>query len=154
MPGQLEDLLGRFEWFLKSRKLMPHTEIGDCMRGLRSFLVFASGESRRGRSFNDVRARFANWLSDRQDVSEKQRERALTAVQIYRGQFGGKNGPGHLSSGICHLSSDQESAELGLGTLAEQMQVRRYARRTIKIYLDWCEAYFGYCERVRCSHSH
>jgi integron integrase len=143
MPRQLEDLLGRFQWFLKSRKPVPYRELEDCMWGLRSFLVFASGEAQRGRSFGDVRARFLNCLSDRPDVSDKQRECARNAIQIYQGQFGGKNGPPAQSGPVTVDRS-------GLSAFAEQMQVRRYARRTITTYLKWCEAYFGYCQRIEC----
>jgi hypothetical protein len=35
----LKDLLGRHQWFLKSRKLVGHNELGDYMWGLRSFLA-------------------------------------------------------------------------------------------------------------------
>jgi integron integrase len=139
----LEDLLGRYQWFLKSRKLVGHNELGDYMWGLRSFLVFASGAEQRKRGFDEVRARFGNWLSDHSDVSERQRERALASIQIYRGQFGGKNGPPPASRS---MPVDKQA----LSSLAEQMQVRRYARRTIDTYLTWTKRYFGYCERIGC----
>lgn len=139
----LDDLLGRFEWFLRSRKLVPHNALGDYMWGLRSFLAFAGGADQRGRGFEDVRARFANSLRDRRDVGDALREHALAAVQVYHGQFGGKNGPPPSTGG----STDFQS---GLSGLAEHMQVRRYARRTIDTYLTWCRRYQGYCERTDC----
>jgi integron integrase len=144
-----KELLGKYESYLKSRKMVPERQVPFFVRWLKRFLCFQ--KSCKEEPFDRVLDLFAANLEKDRRIQDWQVSQAIDAVKIYRYRFasGSEGAMGMEGSGRGGEEDEATDIEKIMDRLREIIRIKHYSSRTEKSYLGWTRRFLEYWLETR-----